>query len=230
MTVTYALMFGFGLLLLAAWAGWGAAVARLVPGRRVADRALQAGWGLALTAVFGGVLNLAGAIGPAAIGLFLGTGLALLAVDGWVRRRRIRGRWRRARAWTRRRPVRAAVGAVLGAMLLSAYAASVCSGRFNPHDDLQAYFVFPEKMIQTGAMGPDPYSERRIVSLGGMSFLHALVLAVADARYLVVVDPGVSLLLAAALVPGLARDARARPWAAVLGVLVLLAVPPPGST
>jgi hypothetical protein len=116
---------------------------------------------------------------------------------------------------------------VLGATALSAYAANVCSGLFNPHDDLQAYFVFPEKMVQTGAIGEDPYSERRIVSLGGMSFLHALVLAVADTRYLVVVDPGVSLLLAVALVPGLARDARARPWAAALGVLVLLAVPPP---
>ncbi len=73
-------------------------------------------------------------------------------------------------------------------------------------------------MIQTGTLGPDPYSERRILSLGSMSFLHAIVLSVADPKYLRIVDPGISLLLSVALLAGIARVARANDWAALLAV------------
>jgi hypothetical protein len=78
-------MFVFGILLLASWAGWGAAVERLILGKVAADRALHAGWGTAFTVLVGGVLNLSGAISPTAIHLFLGTGLALLTWDCWRR-------------------------------------------------------------------------------------------------------------------------------------------------
>jgi hypothetical protein len=60
-----------------------------------------------------------------------------------------------------------------------------------------------------------------------MSFLHSIILSVADSRYFQLVDPGVSLLLAVALLLGVAHDARAGPWAALLVVLLLLAVPRP---
>jgi hypothetical protein len=112
-------------------------------------------------------------------------------------------------------------------LLIVSYAASVCWKRDNFHDDLQAYFVFPAKMIQTGAMGPDPFCEARLLSLGGMSFLQAIVLSVADARYFRLVEPGVALPLAVVLLFGVARDARASPWAAVLVAFLFLAVRPP---
>lgn len=227
MTVTYVLMLIFGLLLLASWAGWGAGLERLLLGRRVGDRALHAGWGLAWTIAVGGVLDLLGVIGPAVNGLLVGTGVVLLAADCRLRRRGARPRWSRWRRRLRQRPALATVAVLLIAMALLVYAVNVCSKYFNPHDDLHAYLVFPTKMIQTGTMGPEPFSERRLTALGGQSFLHSLVLSVGDWRSFELIDPGVTILLAAALVAGLARDTRARPWVAALAVFLLLLVPPP---
>lgn len=227
MTASYAAMFGFGLLLLGSWAGWGVAIHRLVLRRVVADRGMHAGWGLALTLLVGGLLNLAGKISSPGIVLFVTAGFALLLWDGYRGRRRLSASLRLAIAQLRREwLLAAAVIALIGALAV-VYAASVCSTRFNEHDDLQGYFVFPAKMIQTGALGPDPYSQRRIQSLGGMSFLHAIVLSVADPRYFGIVDPGISLLLSVALLLGMARVARASTWAAVLAVLLFLAIRPP---
>jgi hypothetical protein len=227
MSVGYVGMFAFGLLLLAAWTGWGAALERLVVGRRVGDRALHAGWGLAWALVIGGGLNLMGWIGPLVNGVLVATGIVFLAGDVWRGRHRVGARCRRRLAALRQRPALAAVAVLIVAMLLLVYAVNVCSKYFNPHDDLHAYLVFPTKMIQTGTMGPEPFSERRLTALGGQSFLHSLVLSVGDWRSFELIDPGVSILLAAALVAGLARDARARPWVAALAVFLLLLVPPP---
>jgi hypothetical protein len=227
MAASYSSMFAFGILLLASWAGWGAAIEKLILGRAVGDRALHMGWGLAFTVLLGGILNLAGTIGPIPIHLFLGGGLILLAWDCWRRRRRasvlLRRQWRTLRS----RPVLAVAAVAVVGMLVAAYAAKVCSKDYNPHDDLQGYFVFPAKMIQTGGMGPDPFSEARLLSLGGMSFLQAMILSVADARYFRLIEPGVALPLAVTLLLGLARDARAGPWVELLAACLFLAVPPP---
>ena len=130
------------------------------------------GWGLVWEILLGGALNLTGAISrPSVLGLIL-SGAALLFIE--------LGRSRRALlAW-----LAVAVGRIREASLLSKlsllvflgllllfYASSVFTLHFNPCDDYQAYMVFPEKMIQTGSMGADPFSERRLLSLGGMSFL-----------------------------------------------------------
>ncbi len=222
-------MFVFGILLLASWAGWGAAIERLVVGRTAADRALHTGWGMAFTVLVGGILNLVGAISPAAIHVFLGAGLALLAWDGWCRRTLTWSLLRRSIQRLRRSPLLALAALVIGAMLVQAYAARVCTKTYNVHDDLQAYFVFPAKMIQTGTMGPDPFSEARLLSLGGMSFLQTIVLSVADARYFRLLEPGVALPLAVALLLGVTRDARASPWVAALVAFLFLAVRPPAA-
>jgi hypothetical protein len=227
MSASYAAMFGFGLVLLGSWAGWGAAIHRLLLRGVVADRAMQAGWGLAFTLVVGGLLNLTGQITPRAIQLFVATGFALLLWDSSRDRGRHRSKSRLSFPRLARRPLFAAAVGALGLGLALLYAASICSTRFNDHDDLQAYFVFPAKMIQTGSLGPDPFSERRMLSLGGMSFLHALVLSVADSKYLRIVDPGVPFLLSAALLASIARAARANEWEALLALLVFLLVPPP---
>ena len=229
MTVSYAAMFGFGIVLLGSWAGWGAAIHKLVFRRVVADRGMQAGWGLALTLLVGGLLNLTGQVASRSILLFVTAGFALLLWDGYRDRHRLSATFcvlisRLRREWR----LAAAVMAVSGALAV-VYAASICSTRFNDHDDLQAYFVFPAKMIQTGALGSDPFSERRILSLGGMSFLHAIILSVADPKYFRIVDPGVSLLLSAALLVGIARVARANGWATLLAILFFLMIPSPAA-
>jgi hypothetical protein len=229
MTASYAAMFGFGIVLLGSWAGWGAAIQKLVLRRVVADRGMQAGWGLALTLLVGGLLNLTGRIAPRSILLFVTAGFALLLWDGYRDRHRLRAMFCLLIARLRREWLLAAAVMALSGALAVVYAASICSTRFNDHDDLQAYFVFPAKMTQTGALGSDPYSERRIVSLGSMSFLHAIVLSVADPKYFRIVDPGISLLLSVALLAGIARVARANRWAAMLAVFLFLLIPPPAA-
>jgi hypothetical protein len=227
MTASFAAMLAFGVVLLGAWAGWGVAIQRLVLRSKATDRALQAGWGLALTLFVGGVLNLTGRITARSLLLFVSVGFLILLWDIYRQRRRLRAKLRlRIRRLRRDRLLASALLALCG-VLAAVYAASICSTHFNDHDDLQAYFVFPAKMIQTGSLGPDPYSERRLLSLGSMSFLHAIVLTVADSKYLRIVDPGASLLLSAALLAAIARAARADKWAALLAVLLFLSIPPP---
>jgi hypothetical protein len=229
MTLAFAGMVTFGLILLASWAGWGAAIHRLVLRGGVVDRGLHAGWGLAFTLLVGGVLNLTEAISPLSILVFLAAGLTLLAWDVYRRRRRFAASLLATVRRARRDWLLSALGGAALTMLAAGYAASVCSTHFNDHDDLQAYFVFPAKMIQTGALGPDPYSERRILSLGGMSFLHAIVLSVADPKYFRIVDPGIALLLSVALLAGMARVARTHRWAALLAVLLFVLIPSPAA-
>jgi hypothetical protein len=222
-------MFGFGLLLLGSWAGWGAAIRRLFGRTGVACRATQAGWGLAFTLLAGGVLNLTGLVGSRSILSLVTAGAAFLLWDVYADRRRLRATFHLAISRFRRARLLAAGGVSLAGALVLAYAASICSTRFNDHDDLQAYFVFPVKMIQTGALGPDPFSERRLLSLGSMSFLHAIVLSVADAKYFRIVDPGISLLLSAALLAGIARAARANKCAGILTIFLFLTIPSPAA-
>ena len=226
MLVSYLAMFVFGLLLLGSWTGWGAAVHRLFFRRVPVDLALQAAWGLAFALVVGGLLNLLRAATPAGIYLFSGTGLVLLLVDTWRRKRRLV-------AWAQGLTLRvrhdwllAAAAAVVGGIVVVLYAAAVRTTIYNFHDDLQGYFVFPSKMIQTGALGPDPFSERRLLLLGGMSFLHACVLSVADLRYLSIVDAGIGLLLCVGLLLAIAREARANAWLRVGCLLIFLSIPP----
>jgi hypothetical protein len=190
---------------------------------------MQTGWGLALTLLVGGLLNLTGQIASRSILLFVTAGFAILLWDGYRDRHRLGATFRVLISRLRRdRPLAAAVMALCGALAV-VYAASICSTRFNDHDDLQAYFVFPAKMIHTGALGSDPFSERRILSLGGMSFLHAIILSVADPKYFRIVDPGASLLLSAALLVGIARVARANGWATLLAILFFLMIPSPAA-
>ena len=227
MTASFAAMFGFGLVLLGSWAGWGAAIHKLLsPGGR-AGRWLEAAWGLALTLAVGGLANVTGQVTAHGILLFVTAGFAFFLWSLHRERRRLRAAASLAIRRLRRERWRAFALTLLLAGLAAAYAASVCATRFNDHDDLQAYFVFPAKMIQTGTLGPDPYSERRMLSLGGMSFLHAIVLSVADAKYSRIVDPGVSLLLGAGLLAGIARVARTSAWAALVVMLLFLLIPPP---
>jgi hypothetical protein len=72
----------------------------------------------------------------------------------------------------------------------------VAPNLYNIHDDTQGYFVFPEKMMQTGSMQTDPFSERRIVSsLGGKAFIDSIFLIYSDVRFLHFSDRGFGFLL-----------------------------------
>ena len=97
----------------------------------------------------------------------------------------------------------------------------------NPHDDFHAYFVFPNKMIQSGSIGPDPYSERRMTSsLGGQYFLDAFVLAALSEENLHLIDPGLGIVLSAGLLLGYGKRRRAPEIGTITAVLLLLIIPP----
>src|SRR5690606_16238225 len=103
---------------------------------------------------------------------------------------------------------------------------SAAWGRFNPHDDCHAYLVFPVKMLDTGSMGADPFSERRLVSgLGGQSLLHAVFLSGARMEYLQVLDPGLGVALAAGVMFAMVRQRRSAAVFALVLPLLLLVVP-----
>ena len=92
---------------------------------------------------------------------------------------------------------------ILILILLAQYATWVVAAPFNESDDLQSYFVFPQKMLQTGHQGADPYSERRIIaSLGGQWFLVAIALAHAPEPFAHLIEPGLGILLLLALICG----------------------------
>jgi hypothetical protein len=57
-----------------------------------------------------------------------------------------------------------------------------------------AYTLYPARMLQTGGFGVDPFSDRGTLSLGGESFLQALVLAALPLEYIYLADPGLAYL------------------------------------
>src|SRR5262249_32512327 len=162
----------------------------------------------------GSWMNLAAAIRTGSVVFFLAAGAVLFAV-ALVREARRRPPIGPAGARGARAAVAAILFGLLGSLALLQYAAVVSTSEhrrhvstsddrghvlafnFNRHDDFHAYIVFPRKMIQTGELGRDPFSVRRMVaSLGGQSFLHALVLAGLQEQNLHLMEPGIGLLLA----------------------------------
>ena len=221
----------YPLLFLGALLGWGLLVHLLLKPRRDATSpGLLAATGLAVVMIGGGWLNL--------FGLVSLTSLHSVLVLGWLMA--LIGAPRLARAFRpyaarlfphgQRTGWLAGVGAINVILLLVVIlgSASLPEQLFNAHDDLQAYFVFPEKLIQTGHLGDDPFSERRIVaSLGGKYFLDAFVLADLGRASLQLMDGGVGLLLILLLLIDTCVLLDVGAWATQLLVLAGIAWEPP---
>jgi hypothetical protein len=119
-------------------------------------------------------------------------------------------------------------GAVIVALAIVRYLGSVGSTQFNAHDDLQGYFVFPVKMLATGSLGSDPFSERRLMtSLGGQSFLQTFLLAARGVESLHMLDLGIGTVVLLSLVVGLGGRLGLSARAQVLVLLGLLLMPVP---
>lgn len=228
--IAYIGAFLWGGVILLSLIGWGGALRWAFFRHEQLDWGLKAAWGMAFSVCLGGVLNLVGAISRGLVLCFLGLGLASFVAD-CLRRRKQRLPSASRSPWTT---------AVLAAALLLAvfrYAAAVSNPQqerrvspavFNIHDDFQGYFVFPVKMLETGSMGADPFNERRLTaSLGGQSFLHALVLSVLSPQNLHLLDPGVALLVAVGLLLGLFRQFGTPPIAAALILFCAVLLPAP---
>ena len=198
--------FAWGFVLIANFAGYGAGISRLLR-RGPCDDGLAIAWGLSFLVVLGGALNLARLISAGLlVGLVLG-GVALWVALGGVNRL-VRGA----------RKLCGLDSLVLAVLLLgyvnwlyfripaepdpkigpSSRVEKPGSGLPSHllHDlDDPAYTLFPVRMLQTGSLGIDPFNDRLTSSsLGGSSFLQALVLAVLPFEYIHVADPGLAYL------------------------------------
>ncbi len=102
--------------------------------------------------------------------------------------------------------------------------------RFDNLDDLQGYLVGPERILQVGSTGRDPFLFRRIeAGLGGSQYLYALVLAFTDFTHLRLADLGVGSVLLGVTVAShagrSARGLRATPLALAVAMLIVVFAP-----
>jgi hypothetical protein len=237
---SYFLAFTWGFVILVAWIGWGRLLNRILFPEARTDWGQSAAWGLALSVVVGGMLNVLSYISRTTVLVFLGAGVAIWLLDLLTRRTgEVRSTFPRL-ADLRSSKSLLVVGALIVLLALIQYAGSVSVSRydspssaagpvrFNQADDFQAYFVFPEKMMQLGSISPDPFCARQIESsLGGQSFLDALVLSVLSVQNLHILDPGLGLLLIIGLLWGnFKQTGTSLAWSLALLLMFVWMAPP----
>ena len=235
--LSYLFASSWGLFVLAGLIGWGGLLVHLLSIRREVRWGERAAWGTALSVTVGAVLNLNAWISRGTIIAFLGLGAALYLAQLWRRRNSVNSFVLKQIRSPVEQPLVFVIALLLGMMTGIRYAASVhgiyhpgavTAVNFNPHDDFYAYFVFPEKMLQTGALGPDPFSETRLISSsGGQAFLQTFVLAALHDRNLHLLDGGIALFVVLGLLIGILRELDVRWEAAAAVIFVFLWIPPP---
>jgi len=190
----------WGLYMLLSMIGFGGLLGRLfAPGGQL-SWAEKASWGMAVLIVLGGILNFSFSISIGSIHLLLATGIGLLGMEV-AKGSRIRPR-----------NIRPGMAMILFALIGAAglFQLAAAGGgtidtvyerpAFDLHDDEQAYLVFPEKMLQLGSLGSEPFEARRMLSMGGQSFLQAVVLSALPLRAIHLFDMGIAPLILLGLV------------------------------
>lgn len=220
------LVFFWGVCILIALLGWGWLVLRLLQANIKIDFGWQGSLGLCLSVIAGGILNLAHLISKQTIMVYLSVGWLLFAffviLHGKILFNYLVSC--RERIQNKKFLIFIIVGIIV--IVLVRYASSVAFFNFNPIDDQHAYMVFPVKMLQTGSLGDDPFSERRLVSaLGGEYFLNTFILAAAGLKNLHLMGGGIGLLIFLFSLIGFLKD-RKLPLNLSLAVLFLAVIIP----
>lgn len=213
----YAGVFLWGIAVLLGLIGLGRLVARAVGGEpaKKAGWGLHAVWGMGVFLFLGGVLAVFGACGELGIILLIGAGLAGLAwtavCDGWPTRATLAALpWQ---TW----PAFAVVALV--------YAGGICwQAGVNPCDDTVAYYNFCEKLLATGSFD-EPFSWRRLASLGGHTLLQSSILARASYANAQAFEIALCPVILLGLVLGFRRGALARSPLGLLLALIAVTTP-----
>lgn len=189
--------FATGIGIIVSLAGWGALVSGVLRIRFGTGFGFNAAVGLAFSTSVGGFLNLAHVVLPGVVRAYLLIGVLLAAFAGARQARRLGDALASARVYFKQQKLLLVVAFLFASVTLVKYATAVSPGLFHPQDDYHAYFVFPSQMLQTGTLGQDPFSERRIVSsLGGNYFVDSFLLSVTgQVKYLRLMDEGVSFII-----------------------------------
>jgi hypothetical protein len=202
--------------IIVSFAGWGWLVVRVLRIRFSTGFGSNATVGLALTSPVGAVLNWFGLISPGIVRAYVLTGILIAALSASINAMYLRDSVVSAWAYFKTRKL-----LVLGLLLLASvtifkFASTVGPSGFHLQDDYHAYFVFPAKMLQTGQLGTDPFSERRIISsLGDMYFLETFVMSFTG-RFgnMLLIDEGVGyVILLLLLAEMMYRKGIPGPWA-----------------
>jgi hypothetical protein len=174
--------FAWGLIVLAAFAGWGCAAAKLArapDGDR--DCALYTPWGMAVVIAIGGVLALCGCANR--------TALIAIAIAGCAF----------ALRWFRPRDFDWGAALIFAFTLILWYAPSVASRNLEPYDDYLAYFPFVHRLIDTGTL-IDPFAFRRLSTYGGQSLVDALAISVGSDKNMNLLDAGIAMIALGGLI------------------------------
>lgn len=226
---TFLWQFAWGLVLIVSFIGWGtlltAALSRrkengawLTLGR--VDWPLRAAWGMALAVVIGGVLCLFRLASPAVIYGFTAIGL-FTAVFTTARR-----------SFSNVRRTRKSLASIINyapivALVGLFYTLAVAQYFYQWCDDCIAYFAFASKILQTGTL-IEPFSYRRLPTLGGHSFLQAMILCGGDYRNMYLLEFGIAPLILAGLVCGfMNRNGARNTVLQFFAVFALLIIPAP---
>ncbi len=227
----------WGLAILAALTGWG----RLLSCRtQVADEAanwLEApAWGIAMSSLIGSLMNLAGLATRVGVVVFILAGCALCAFSLIAPLKNLAksAQTRRLADWK----WLALLAVPLSALVLRAVASVMINTFFpyavwaehsflNPQDDALSYLVSPERMLQTGSLGLDPFNSRQMMSgLGAQHFLNAMMLAPFAPDFVHVIEGGVGLAAACLAAAGLGVRLRlGRAGATLLMIVPLISRP-----
>lgn len=206
--------------------GWGSLLNRVLFPGEPGDWGQKASWGIALSILAGGILNVTALISRPVILIYIIAGIVWWMLDLVKSKRFSRSNLRSLFSYLK--GFNPLVIVLVFLLLFALYAGWVTGKRFNPADDLQGYFVFPQKMLQTGAMGDDPFSERKLVtSLGGQSFLHTFVLCLLPEEHLNIIDPAIGILIAAAILLGYLRKTNLSNNTSAFVIIFFAAIPPP---
>ena len=160
-------------LLLVSFTGWGRVTGKLFRSQRL-PASVACSLGIAAIVFLGGWLNLAHAIYPSVLFAITGVGLLFYGLSRGQRPEEYR--W--LRFW--KNASRGSKILIVIALLILALrvAATVRLSQFRIDDDGSGYLVFPQKMLETHHFATDPFSDRRVISsLGGSYLLQAFVLA-----------------------------------------------------
>jgi hypothetical protein len=225
---SYFFSFLWGIVILFSLIGWGSAVNRVLFPKCRIDWGQKAAWGTAFSIFFGGLLNVTWTISRITILGYLGAGLFLYWLFDIFKTKPLSISLLSNRIRDYRSDKIAAVGIiVVFFIVLLQYSSWVSTQTFNHHDDFHAYLVFPQKMLQTGSTGPDPFSERKITSsLGGQSFLQTFVLSMLSNKNINIVDCGLGMIIAVGLLLGYFKDKGTSKRAAVFILVFFLLTPP----
>ncbi len=200
----------WGVALILGFVGWGRLLARFLAPQARVGWGQCAAWGLAVSVIVGGVLNWLSAISRPLLVGYVAAGVALTVWDAGRACFAPRDRRRPGLASFAADPLSACLLIVLVALVGFRFVAAPVQRSFspnstspdfygvtfNPHDDLHAYLVFPERMLQTGHLGDDPFNTRRLeTSLGGTHFLNALTLAALPVDQLHLFENGVCIVI-----------------------------------